>query len=115
MSSGEAYDNKGLGHTVLKVEIKSNSGKSSNPLSNCEFIFVMDKSGSMGSYVNDILTRVFPKVYDKLNFPGNKEIHLLTFDDKVNYYSYLLDLSPSAIGINFKSIRCSAVCKHTTI
>ena len=48
----------------------------------------MDKSGSMDSYVNDILTRVFPKVYDKLNFPENKKIHLLTFDDKVNYYSY---------------------------
>ena len=88
MNSGEAYDNKGLDHTILKVEIKSNSGKSSNSLSNCEFIFVMDKSGSMDFYVSDILTRVFPKVYDKLNFPENKKIHLLTFDDKVNYYSY---------------------------
>ena len=88
MSSGEAYDNKGLDHTILKVEIKSNSGKGSSLSSNCEFIFVMDISGSMGGYVNQILTKVFPKVYDKLNFPENKIIHLLTFESNVEYYTY---------------------------
>ena len=88
MSFGEAYDNKGLDHTILKIEINSNSRKSSNLSSNCEFIFVMDKSGSMGCYVNDILTKVFPKVYDKLNFPENKTIYLLTFDNNVNSYTY---------------------------
>ena len=88
MSSGEAYDNKGLDHTILKVEIKSNSGKGSSLSSNCEFIFVMDISGSMGIYVNEILTKVFPKVYDKLNFPENKMIHLLTFQSNVKYYTY---------------------------
>ena len=87
MSSGESYDNNGLGHTVLKLEIKSNS-KSSKMSSNCEFIFVLDKSGSMGSYVSHILTKVFPKVYDKLNFPENKIIHLLTFDNGINRYSF---------------------------
>ena len=88
MSSGEAYDNKGLDHTILKVEIKSNTGKGSSLSSNCEFIFVMDISGSMGGYVNQILTKVFPKVYDKLNFPENKIIHLLTFESSVQYYTY---------------------------
>ena len=87
MSSGESYDNNGLGHTVLKVEIKSNS-KSSKMSSNSEFIFVLDISGSMGEYVSVILTKVFPRVYDKLNFPENKIIHLLTFGDYINEYSY---------------------------
>ena len=64
MSSGESYDNNGLGHSVLKVEIKSNS-KSSKMSSNSEFIFVLDISGSMGEYVSVILTKVFPRVYDK--------------------------------------------------
>ena len=73
MSLGESYDNKGLKHTVLKVEIKNNLGKSSNFSSDCEFIFVLDKSGSMGNYVKDILTRVFPKVYDKLKFKEKKK------------------------------------------
>ncbi len=88
MSLGESYDNKGLKHTVLKVEIKNNLGKSSNFSSDCEFIFVLDKSGSMGNYVNEILTRVFPKVYDKLHFKEDKKIHLLTFDHNVNSYIY---------------------------
>ena len=30
MSSGESYDNKGLEHTVLKLDIKNNYGKKSN-------------------------------------------------------------------------------------
>ena len=88
MSSGESYDNNGLGHTVLKVEIKSNN-KSSKMSSNSEFIFVLDKSGSMGDYVSNILTKVFPRVYDKLNFPENKIIHLLTFENNINEYSYV--------------------------
>ena len=88
MNSGESYDNKGLKHTVLKIEIKNNYGKSSNFSSDCEFIFVLDKSGSMGNYVNEILTRVFPKVYDKLHFKEDKKIHLLTFDHNVISYIY---------------------------
>jgi len=88
MSSGEAYDNKGLDHTILKVEINGDSSKKSTLSSNCEFIFVMDISGSMGGYVNQILTNVFPRVYDKLNFPENKTIHLLTFESSVARYSY---------------------------
>ena len=88
MSCGESYDNKGLKHTVLKVEIKNNLGKSSNFSSDCEFIFVLDKSGSMGNYVKDILTRVFPKVYDKLNFKEDKKINLLTFESYVTIYTY---------------------------
>ena len=87
MSTGESYDNKGLKHTVLKLEIKNKVKESSN-LSNCEFIFILDKSSSMGSYVKDILTRVFPKVYDKLNFEEKKKINLLTFDSSINSYIY---------------------------
>lgn len=56
MNSGESYDNKGLKHTVLNVDIKNIWEKKSNFSSECEFIFVLDKSSSMGSYVNDILT-----------------------------------------------------------
>ena len=42
----------------------------------------------MNGYVNDILTRVFPKVYDKLNFKEIKKINLLTFDTYINSYTY---------------------------
>ena len=88
MSCGESYDNKGLKHTVLKIDIKNNVEKGSKFSSDCEFIFVLDKSGSMNGYVNDILTRVIPKVYDKLNFKEDKKINLLTFESYVTIYTY---------------------------
>jgi hypothetical protein len=88
LSCGESYDNNGLKHTVLKIDIKNNVEKSSKFSSDCEFIFVLDKSSSMNGYVNDILTRVFPKVYDKLKFKEIKKINLLTFDSYINSYTY---------------------------
>ena len=88
MSCGESYDNKGLNHTVLKVDIKKNVEEGSKFSSDCEFIFVLDKSSSMNGYVNDILTRVFPKVYDKLNFKEDKKINLLTFESYITSYIY---------------------------
>ena len=86
-ASGEAYDNKGIDQTILKLEIIAGKGKTSLS-SNCEFIFVLDKSGSMDSYVKQILNNVFPRVYDKLGFSESKNIHLITFDNKTNCYSY---------------------------
>ena len=86
-ASGQAYDNKGIDQTILKLEIIAGKGKTSLS-SNCEFIFVLDKSGSMGSYVKQILNNVFPRVYDKLGFSESKNIHFITFDSSTNYYSY---------------------------
>lgn len=86
-ASGQAYDNKGIDQTILKLEIIAGKGKTSLT-SNCEFIFVLDKSGSMGSYVKQILNNVFPRVYDKLGFSESKNIHFITFDSSTNYYSY---------------------------
>ena len=86
-ASGQAYDNKGIDQTILKLEIIAGKGKTSLS-SDCEFIFVLDKSGSMGSYVKQILNNVFPRVYDKLGFSESKNIHFITFDSSTNYYSY---------------------------
>ena len=40
----------------------------------------------MGTYVNQILTKVIPKVYEKLQYPDEKYLHLITFENKVTYY-----------------------------
>ena len=40
----------------------------------------------MGTYVNQILTKVIPKVYEKLQYPDDKYFHLITFENKVTYY-----------------------------
>ncbi len=42
----------------------------------------------MCSYVKQILNNIFPRIYHKLGFSETKNIHLITFDHKINYYSY---------------------------
>ena len=51
-----------------------------------EFIFIVDKSGSMGSSFNYIITKTIPKVLNSLGYENTK-IHLITFDDKAYYYN----------------------------
>ncbi len=79
------YPNKGVNETVIKIEIDEK--EKSHPLNN-EFIFILDISGSMGGYVNQILTKAIPKVYEKLNYPNEKKIHLITFESNSKYYHW---------------------------
>ena len=77
------YPNKGVNETIIKIEVDENSKSN---ISNSEFIFILDTSGSMGKYVNQILQKVIPKIYKNLNYPDEKIIHLITFDTKSNYF-----------------------------
>ena len=54
-TSGKYFSNKGVKETLIKLEVDLNN----------EFIFILDVSGSMGTNVNQILTKVIPKVYEK--------------------------------------------------
>jgi hypothetical protein len=51
-----------------------------------EFIFIVDKSGSMGKCFIDIITKYIPDALNKLGY-GEKKVHLITFDNDINYYS----------------------------
>ena len=42
----------------------------------------------MGPYVNQILTKVIPKVYEKFNYPNEKKIYLITFAMQSQYYHW---------------------------
>ena len=81
-TSGKYFPNKGVKETLIKVKVDENA----KTYLNNEFIFILDISGSMGSYVNQILTKVIPKVYEKLQYPDEKYLHLITFENKVTYY-----------------------------
>ena len=81
-TSGKYFPNKGVKETLIKVKVDENA----KTYLNNEFIFILDISGSMGTYVNQILTKVIPKVYEKLQYPDNKYFHLITFENKVTYY-----------------------------
>ena len=81
-TSGKYFPNKGVKETLIKVKVDENA----KTYLNNEFIFILDISGSMGTYVNQILTKVIPKVYEKLQYPDEKYLHLITFENKVTYY-----------------------------
>ena len=51
-----------------------------------EFIIIVDKSGSMGSTFNTIISRTIPEVLNSLGYE-NRKIHLITFDNDVKYSS----------------------------
>ena len=51
-----------------------------------EFIIILDISGSMGSNVNRIITKILPNMLTKLNYLDDDIIHLITFESCVEYH-----------------------------
>ena len=80
------YHNKGMNEYICKLNVNLRN------LASPEFIFIVDKSGSMGSYFNYIISKSIPNVLNSLGYK-NKKIHLITFDDKAYYFNiYQSDL-----------------------
>ena len=74
------YKNEGMNEYVYKLDV--NMPNPDPP----QFIFIVDKSGSMGSSCEYIISKTIPQVLKSLGY-GAKKIHLITFDDKTNYYN----------------------------
>ena len=72
------YHNKGMKEYIYKLDVNIPN------LDPPEFIFIVDKSGSMGSTFNKIITKTIPEVLNTLGY-GNRKIHLITFDNNVKY------------------------------
>ena len=51
-----------------------------------EFILVCDCSGSMGSHANSIISKVMPKVFEKLKYQSDKIVNLIVFNDDTQQY-----------------------------
>ena len=75
------YENKGMNEYIYKLDVNIPN------LDPPEFIFIVDKSGSMGSSFNEIISRIIPEVLESLGY-RNRKIHLITFDNNINY-SYI--------------------------
>ena len=87
------YKNIGMNEYICKLDINI---PNTNPP---EFIFIVDKSGSIGSTFNYIINKTIPKVLNSLGY-GNKKIHLITFDNDVQY----LNISQSEL----KDFNCNS-------
>ncbi len=75
------HPNYGMNEYICKLDV--NISNTIPP----EFIFIVDKSGSMGSKFNYIITKTIPEVLNKLGYKDMK-IHLITFDSNVNYFCF---------------------------
>ena len=74
------YRNEGMNEYIYKLDVNIPN------LDPPEFIIIVDKSGSMGSAFNEIISRTIPEVLNSLGY-GNRKVHLITFDNDVRYSS----------------------------
>ena len=69
--------------TLLKiVPDYSNESKEIN----FNLLFILDRSGSMGRHVEQIIGSVLPNLLSKLKYGLDKKFHLITFDSVVEHY-----------------------------
>jgi uncharacterized protein with von Willebrand factor type A (vWA) domain len=81
-AKGLFHPSKAAKETVIKLQIP----QMKEQFNNSEFILILDLSGSMGDYVNQIITRVMPKVFDLLKYPENKKFYFIGFESYIHYY-----------------------------
>ena len=74
------HQNKGLNEYIYNLDVEI---KESIPP---EFIFIVDRSGSMSSYFEFIITKTIPEVLKALGY-NDRKIHLITFASRIDYLS----------------------------
>ena len=74
------HQNEGMDEYIYNFDV--NLSNSVPP----EFIFIIDRSGSMGSNYNFIISKSIPEILNSLGY-DNRKIHLITFDSSINYKS----------------------------
>ena len=71
---------------VNEINISESLINAKTNSASAEFIVILDISGSMGSDVNRIITKILPNMLTKLNYLDDDIIHLITFDSWVEYH-----------------------------
>ena len=81
------YKNEPMNEYIYKLDVNIPN------LGPPEFIFIVDKSGSMGSSCGYIISKTIPHVLQSLGY-GTKKIHLIAFDQNGHYKN----ISASELG-----------------
>ncbi|KAG5668491.1 hypothetical protein PVAND_016430 [Polypedilum vanderplanki] len=71
---------------IATIEYKAPSDNKTKT-QNLETVLILDISGSMGSSVNRIITRVLPLFFKKLNYSDSARINLITFETSAQYFN----------------------------
>ena len=82
------YQSRAVNETLIKLLIPQAMKEQFN---NSEFILIFDISVLMGSYVNQIITKVISKVFDLLKYPKNKKFYFISFESNIHYHEMTKD------------------------
>ena len=80
------FAHKCKGDYVNEINISKSLINAKTNSASAEFIIILDISGSMGYNVNRIITKILPNMLTKLNYLDDDIIHLITFEDIVEYH-----------------------------
>ena len=80
------FAHKCKGDYVNEINISESLINAKTNSAFAEFIVILDISGSMGYNVNRIITKILPNMLTKLNYLDDDIIHLITFEDIVEYH-----------------------------
>ena len=80
------FAHKCKGDYVNEINISKSLINAKTNSAFAEFIVILDISGSMGYNVNRIITKILPNMLTKLNYLDDDIIHLITFEDIVEYH-----------------------------
>ena len=76
------HRNNGMNDYIIALNLqKINKSNITKPT----FIMILDLSGSMAGHVRKFITKIIPEGLNKLCYSDYDIIHLITFNDKVNY------------------------------
>ena len=78
------HKNDGMNDFVIEMTLTKCDTKSFSK--QAEFIMILDVSGSMSSWVHNLVTNIIPRGLNLLNYADSDIIHLITFQSYVNYY-----------------------------
>ena len=80
------FAHKCKGDYVNEINISESLINAKTNSASAEFIVILDISGSMDSDVKRIITQILPNMLTKLNYQDDDIIHLITFEDIVEYH-----------------------------
>ena len=80
------FAHKCKGDYVNEINISESLINAKTNSASAEFIIILDISGSMGSDVNRIITKILPNMLTKLNYLDDDIIHLITFESDAKYH-----------------------------
>ena len=80
------FAHKCKGDYVNEINISKSLINAKTNFASAEFIIILDISGSMGYNVNRIITKILPNMLTKLNYLDDDIIHLITFENCVEYH-----------------------------